>query len=350
MIYSIERGRAKLTERSHLEQIEKHVNGELVIEKHITKRKRKSIVDLKSANKIYLFLIFLKIIITYFIEEAYFLVDNNHIFDREAISYRNFFLLISLFTFSQLLLKNNNSIYRHQIIPITLILMGNLAGVVLFFIIFVKIFQDQIYKLSIYSNLYILLGLEFVFEKILIDFDCINIFLLLGIKSVFGTITFSIIRFVFNKRYIVYADTITCSLVQKGFYVVFLLLIEFLKLLVVQNFSPSHIFCSMQLGDLLYFLYYTIERTIIYNIGIPSIIPYTFQGLFAVCSFIFTLVFCEFLILNFCNMNENTKMSIRKRSENDMDGLDISIIELGCKEKENESGYNDASEVDETIL
>ena len=43
VIYSIESGRAKLTEQSHLEQIEKHVNGELVIEKRITKTKRKSI-------------------------------------------------------------------------------------------------------------------------------------------------------------------------------------------------------------------------------------------------------------------------------------------------------------------
>ena len=350
VIYSIERGRAKLTERSHLEQIEKHINGELVIEKHITKRKRKSIVDLKSANKINLFLIFLKIIITYFIEESYFLVDNNHIFDRETISYRNFLLMISIFIFSQLLLKNNNSIYRHQIIPTSLILLANLVGIVVFQLHYAISFQDQIYKLSIYSNLYILLGLEFVFEKILIDFDCINIFLLLGIKSVFGTITFSIIRFVFNKRYIVYADTITCSLVQKGFYVFFLLLIEFLKLLVVQNFSPSHIFCSMQLGDLLYFLYYTFERKKLYGLDIPSKIPYYLQGLFAILSFLLSFIFCEILILNFCKINENTKMFIRKRGEIDMDGIQISDIELGSKNTENELGelgYNDSSDDEE---
>ena len=344
IIYSVEKKRAKLTERSSLHKIEKRENGKLIIETHIAKIRRPSIMDFILPNKLVYFFIFLKIIITYFIEESYFFLDNNHIFDREVVSYRNFFLMISLFTFSQLLLKNNNSIYLHQIIPISLIILGNLAIVIVFQTYFVKSFKDQLYKLSNYINLFTLLGLEFVLEKILIDYDYVSIFLILGIKSLFGAIIFFIIRFVFDQKYIIYADTIICSPIQKIFYVFFLLLVEFLKLIVIQSFSPLHIFCSMQLGDLLYYFFYTFERIKIYKLEIPSKIPYFLQGLFANLSFILTLIFCEILILRFCKMDENTKMSIIERSDSDIDGLGISSLESGCKDIKDESGYTETSE------
>ena len=346
-IYSVEKERAKLTDRSHLQQIEKHENGELVIETRVAKMKRPSIMDLKAPYIInHLFILF-KIILTYFIEESYFLVDNNHIFDREVISYRNLLLILSLSIFSHLILGSNNPIYRHQIIPISLIILGNLAAAIIFQLVFVKSFTAQIYKLSTYVNLYLLLGLEYVFEKVLIDFDCVNIFLLLGIKSSFGSVVFFIIRFVVGKKTIIYTDTVVCPIVKKVFYVIFLLLVEFLKLIVIQNFSPLHIFCSMQLGDLLYYFYYTLERTQIYGLEIPSKPLYYTQGLFAIGSFILTLIFSEIIILNFCKMSENTKMSIRERSMSDMEGLEISGIEMGCKEKEDESCYTETLE-DET--
>ena len=346
-IYSIEKERAKLTERIDSEQIEKHENGQLVIETRVSKVKRKSIKDLIALNKIKSYFIILKIILTYFAEESYFIVDNNHIFDREVISYRNFLLMMSISFFSHLLIKNNSSVYIHQIIPISLILFGNLVAIIVFQGFHVGTFSYQFKKLSNYVNLYISLGLEFVLEKILLDSDCINIFLLLGTKSLLGTIYFFIIRFVFNRRRIIYADTVTCSLVQKFLYVFFLLLVEFLKLLVIQNFSPLHIFCSMQLGDLLYFIYYTFERTKIYGLEIPSIIFYYIQGFFAFCSFILTLIFSEILILNFCKMNENTKMAIRERSQSDMEGIGISGIELKNKEKEGEIRHTDSVEDDD---
>ena len=349
IFYSVEKKRTKLTERNTLQQIEKHEKGQLVIETHITKLRRQSITDYILPKKIIYFFIILKIIITYFAEEAYFLVDNNHIFDREIVSYRNFFLMISLSVFSQLLLRSNNSIYIHQIIPISVILLGNLVIIIVFQVYFERSFINQLYKLSNYITLFSFLGLEFVLEKILIDFDCLNIFLILGIKSGFGTVVFFIIRFIFDKKHIIYADTVICPPIQKIFYVISLLLVEFLKLIVIQNFSPFHIFCSMQLGDLLYYFCYTFERKKLYGLDIPSKTPYYLQGLFAILSFLLSFIFCEILILNFCKISENTKMFIRKRSNSDMNGIGISTFELGCKDNEDESRFTETFQEETTL-
>ena len=123
--------------------------------------------------KILLFLIFI-----YFSEEIYFIISNNHVLDRTVCPTRNMFTLIAILIFSPILskkkidkaqIKNFLNFNRHQIIPLIIIFLLSLF-IMLYNPLKIERFKD-LYNINllIYVITYVLMGLELVIIKYLIE-------------------------------------------------------------------------------------------------------------------------------------------------------------------------------------
>ena len=297
------------SEGTEVEQIEQKKDGELIVERKKVNNNRISIKDLIDKNFHYKLKIISILLFTYLTEEIYFIIDNSHLFDREIIPYRNFFTFVSIFIFNHLLKKSK--IYRHQKIAIIITMVLSFVSII-FFLYYTEVFS--INKYLRYISLFLILGLEYVLEKYLIERFYMNIYLILGIRSLFGTIVFGIIRFILQFKTLYMTDISGVSFVQKSFYIFFILVAEYLKLVILFHFTPFHIYCATQLADLIYSLYYTFERHIIYDLDMVSEF-FIYQIIFALISLVLILIFIEVLILNFCGLNINTKKYINERSD-----------------------------------
>ena len=144
---------------------------------------------------------FLLILVTYIIEELYFLLSNNHVLDRVICPIRNFGILLALFIFSPLFLKKACSYNKHQIIPFIIIFILSIL-IILFNIFGVDRFLKKFKPVnsSIYYTTYFLIGLEIVIIKRLVDYEFLSIFLILGIKGLIGTIIFTGINIAYTPR------------------------------------------------------------------------------------------------------------------------------------------------------
>ena len=302
-----------------IKQTETKKDGELIVErKEVRNNYRISVKDVIDKNFHYNLKIISIIIFTYITEEIYFIIDNSHLFDREIIPHRNFFTFVSIFIFNHLLKKSK--IYRHQKIAVIINMILSVVSIISF-LYYTEIFSLN--KYLRYISLFLCLGLEYVLEKYLIERFYMNIYLILGIRSLIGTVAFFIIKFIFKFNTIYMSDICEISFFQKCFYVLFFLTAEYLKLVTLFHFTPFHIYCATQLADLVYSIYYSFERHIIYDLGMVSDF-FIYQIIFASISFLLILIFIEVLILNFCDLNINTKKSISERSdkENNLTPID----------------------------
>ena len=186
--------------------------------------------------------IFFVILIIYIIEEIYFIIANNHVLDRLICPIRNLGVLITLLIFSRLLISKTWILYRHQFFPLIIIFILSIL-IILFNILKIDRFK-KIYRINFifYLSSFILMGLEMVLIKYLVDSHFINIFLILGIKGIIGTIIFFFINF-FCKRedFFDFFDKILYfeyeemkedfKIGPKIFYVSSLLILQYLKFL-----------------------------------------------------------------------------------------------------------------------
>ena len=316
--YCLEKKLSQISKSEGTEITEQKKDGKLIVEKKEVNNNRISMADVIDKNFRYYLKIISILFVTYVTEEIYFIVDNSHLFDEEIIPYRNFFTFVSIFIFNHLLKKSK--IYRHQKIAVIVSMVLSLVSIISF-LYYTEIFSVN--KYLRYISLFLSLGLEYVLEKYLIERFYMNIYLILGIRSLLGTIVFGIIRFVFQFKTIYMADISEISLAQKGFYIFFFLLTEYLKLVILLHFTPFHIYCATQLASLIYSLYYSFERCFIYDLDIVFEF-FIYQIIFAVISFLLILIFIEVVILNFCSLSINTKKYISERSdkENNLDPSD----------------------------
>ena len=139
------------------------------------------------------------IIIIYFTEEAYFIISNNHILDRLICPIRNLGILISLYIFSPFIIKRSLVLYKHQSIPLIIIFI--LSMLIILFNAFTIERFDKIFGLNFiyYLVSFILMGLEMVLIKYLVDIEFISIFFILGLKGVIGTIVFMILSHIYKR-------------------------------------------------------------------------------------------------------------------------------------------------------
>ena len=268
------------------------------------------------------------ILVIYFIEEMYFIIANNHILDRLVCPIRNLGIFISLLIFSPLIIKKKWVLYRHQLFPLIIILILSFA-IILFNLLNIDRFEKIFgFNFLIYLFLFILIGLENALIKYLVDKQFINIFLILGIKGIIGTIVFTIINIITNKfdfydfldnlLEFEYEDMyIEFGYFKKILYVISLLLLSYFKVYTINLFTENHLLSVLMITDIIFFPFYCIERFGVQKFGISTPKSFFFNITMGSANFLLMLVFNELLELKFWKLNENFVVNIDKRQQMD---------------------------------
>ena len=270
------------------------------------------------------------IIIIYFIEEAYFIIANNHVMDSIVCAMRNLSIFMSLIIFYYLIFKKCYAFYRHQVVPLIINIVFSLILILInaFYIDrFWVLFNTQ--NLIIYFSLFGLLGLEMILIKYLIDRQSLSILMILGIKGLIGTLVFSIINILYNKRgfFQLLDDIIKFEyedmyeefpVMYNLFYVLSLLIFQYLKFYTISELSETHYSCSLMITDIGFFIPFNIERIFIqgfdyemdsfkyFGLLIINIVIGSF-GVFLI------LLICEIIECDCFHFNKYIKKNIKQR-------------------------------------
>lgn len=276
--------------------------------------------------------VILIIIVIYIIEELYFMIGNNHILDRLVVCMRNVGILIPTFLLSSLLIKKNWKFNKHQLYPCIIIIF-----ISLFMIIYnastVQRF-NKIFNINFlyYLSVYVLTGVELVLIKYLVDVQFINVFLILGIKGLIGTITFGIINLLVNRHNFIYffseflsfeneENFEDFSILFKIFYIISFLLVQFLKIEIIQIFTESHFLSSAMISDVFYFPFYLIEKFAIQNFPISTTDTFYINNIIGIINTILLLIFNEIIEIKCCDVAKNTNINIDQRQETEIVNL-----------------------------
>lgn len=281
-------------------------------------------------EKIFFFIkIIAIIIIIYFTEEIYFIISNNHILDRLICPIRNLGILISLYIFSPLINRHSFVLYKHQSIPLIIIFILSIL-IILFNILRINRF-GKIFGLNFiyYLFSFILMGIELILIKYLVDIEFISIFFILGLKGVIGTIVFLIVNHfyslseffdIFDKLLIFeYDETYeNFDLFPKIVYLISLLLVQFLKIIIINKFTEHHLLSVIMITDIIYFPFYFIEKFWVQKFHITTYSSFFLNISLGFINFFLMLIFNEILECKFWGLDINLKKNINKRQDDEL--------------------------------
>ena len=284
------------------------------------------------------------ILITYITEELYFLLSNNHVLDRVIVPIRNCGIVLALLIFSPILLKKGCQFNRHQLIPFLTVFFLSL-GIVLFNVFGVDRFLKKFNAVnsSIYYTTYFLMGVEIVIIKHLVEYQFISIFLILGIKGIIGTIVFTGINIAFRGReFYDFLDRFLTfeyddmydefNAIYKIIYIVSLVILEYLKIYIVNIFSENHLQMILMMVDLLYYPLYLIERFPIEGFSVFDVTSFTMNTVVGVLNIFLMLMFNEMLECNFWGLNKDlTKHIIQRQDFEKTDDIERLTAESDCE-------------------
>ena len=273
---------------------------------------------------------FLIIFFIYIIEEAYFIIGNNHIMDRIICAIRNLAVFLGLLLFYPLIFKKCYVIYRHQIIPLIIIIIVTFS-----LIMFTSKISERfpilfnVTNISIYGILFLLMALEMILIKYLLDKQFLNLFLVMGIKGIIGTIIFIVINIFYNEL-----DSIKIfdpllhfefenlyekfDLVYQILYIISMLIIQFFKMYTINQFTETHYLYTLMIADIIFFPFYCLERIYIQKFEITTKILFGANIAAVIINLFLILIINEILECNCCNFSNNLKRSIFERQISDM--------------------------------
>jgi hypothetical protein len=263
------------------------------------------------------------IIIIYFTEETYFIISNNHILDRLICPIRNLGILISLYIFSPLITKRSLVLYKHQSIPLIIIFILSIL-IILFNLFMIKRF-DKLFGFNFiyYLFSFILMGLELVLIKYLVDIQFISIFFILGLKGVIGTIVFLILNHIYSLvDFFILFDKIlyfeydemyeNYDLIPKVVYLISLLLLQFLKIFIINKFTEHHLLSVIMIVDIIYFPLYLIEKFCFQQFRISTPSSFYLNASLGFINVFLMLIFNEILECKFWGLDTNLKKILIK--------------------------------------
>ena len=293
---------------------------------------------------------YLIIFIIYIIEELYFIISNNHILDRLICPIRNLGILVALMISSPFFIKKTWGLYKHQYIPLIIIFI--LSALIIFFNALRISRFEKIFGLNfiVYLFTFFLIGLESVLIKYLVDVQSINIFFILGMKGITGTIIFSIIKasstlknffnffdYILNFEYDEMYEEFHNA--QKAFYIISLVALQYFKIFIIIRFTESHLLSVLMLTDIIYFPLYCLERFAIQQFTISTISTFILNNLLGFINLFLMLIFNEILECKFWGINTNLKKNINKRQ---IDEIMISLE--GIHPNTNDERYSDSDD------
>lgn len=284
--------------------------------------------NLKDKIIFFIKIIFL-IFIIYLIEEMYFIIANNHILDRLICPIRNLGILITLLIFSPLLIKKTWVLYKHQFFPLIIILILSIF-IIIFNILNIDRFK-KIFRITflLYLFSFILMGLEMVLIKYLVDSQFISIFFILGTKGLIGSIIFIFINIFVNKvEFFNFFDKLLkfeydemyeeFDILPKIFYVISILILQYFKIIVINRFTENHLLSVVMITDILYFPFYIIERFWIESFDISTQSTFYLNMSIGIINALLMLIFNEILECKFWGLNKNLKKNIYERQSKEI--------------------------------
>ena len=273
--------------------------------------------------------IFVLIFITYVFEELYFIVGNIHILDRLDVPMRNISVLFVILVLSSILIKRKIQFYIHQLFP-TFIVIGSSLFIILFNAFTVVRFK-KVFNINFlyYMILYVLMGIEIVLDKYLTDIEFIDIFLILGLKGVIGTITFTIISilysaeeffYLFDKLMFFEYDNMyeDFNIGEKIFYIITIVIFIYLKMYIINEYSESHFLAVAMIADVFFYPLYMIEKFWVQKFPITTSSTFYLNIIFGILNATVLLIFNEIIELKCCGLNKNLKKNIEKRKDMEM--------------------------------
>ena len=342
--YSLKINSTKLKDKIIVE----NESGSIVSYGYEVSEERVSILDSVSqshnldTNKMKFFFwmkIFVIILIIYFTEEAYFMIANNHILDRLVVCMRNIGTLIPLFILSSLLIRKNWHIYKHRLYPSIIITLISLF-MILFNAIKIPRFK-KIFNINFlyYMIVYVLMAVESVLIKYLIDKEFINIFLILALKGLIGTIIFGIINILVSPiKFFDFFDKLMSfeneymyeefPIILKILYIISFVIFQYLKIEIISAFSESHFLSVAMITDVFCFPLYIIEKMPIEKFGISTSITFYLNTIFGIINTILLLIFNEIIQFKILDIDKNTNTNIDQRQEMEMELLNKDLTKL----------------------
>ena len=273
--------------------------------------------------------IFVLIFITYVFEELYFIVGNIHILDRLDVPMRNISVLFIILVLSSILIKRKFQFYIHQLFP-TFIVIGSSLFIILFNAFTVVRFK-KVFNINFlyYMILYVLMGIEIVLDKYLTDIEFIDIFLILGLKGVIGTITFTVISilysaeeffYLFDKLMFFEYDNMyeDFNIGEKIFYIITIVIFIYLKMYIINEYSESHFLAVAMIADVFFYPLYMIEKFWVQKFPITTSSTFYLNIIFGILNATVLLIFNEIIELKCCGLDKNLKKNIEKRKDMEM--------------------------------
>jgi len=304
----------------------------------------------------YSFFIFLKnisllfTIILYLKEEPknikIFILDSNQIIkNKEKIfnifEIENLFIIIIISTIDFL---DGNILYEKKV--------GSHIAQVLSFILFLKLFNQKLYKHhllginlciisyifdnGLYNNrnnllhfanstiIYCLVGCNFVLEKYMIEKKYCNRFLLLYYKGIFGIIITLISQIIYlfldSNKLINFKLLINNKYYLNIFYVIFVLLFEIILIINITKTKNIIVFFFFIFTRFIFTFYFSKSFSLHYiNKGDNKL----YKIFFRILNVFGALIFAEIIILNFCKYNENVEKEIIKRAKKEKNEIEF---------------------------
>ena len=253
----------------------------------------------------------------------------------------NFWLLDLLFISALSYLILNVKLFKHQIISMILI---NIFGVILDFLFgnlielfnnigyfLLRIFIEFCFSLSLIINKYCM---EFKFSPpyeicffIGLYTFCFYLIILIFASLIPCNLAICIIKDENNNKYYFDNFLIYISKINIKEFILFLIemiivgLINILTILTIKYYTPCHVIIILIFGRILILI-----ENFFVNIELYNIISLIIMAL----TFFILLIYTEIVILNFCDIQKNTKQNIEKRSD-----LDAIHSEKNCVKEDN---------------
>ena len=273
--------------------------------------------------------VFFMILFICVVEDAYFIISNNHIIDRVICPIRNFGMLLSLSILSLVLMKKKIYRNKHQLIPLIVTFIVSF-GIIIFNYSDIDRFKKKFGALNTAIDiiLFVCMGIEMIFIKILTDNQYLSIYLILGLKGIIGTIIFAVIYAEFpQEEFFNFFDKTwnfeyeflneSFPIIYKILYITSLVFLAYLKIYTINQFSENHILSSLMIIDIIYFPLYCIERFAVQGFGISTPSCFWLNMTAGIISCFLMLIFNEILECNFWGLNLNLKKNIDLRQNMD---------------------------------
>jgi hypothetical protein len=176
---------------------------------------------------------------------------------------------------------------------------------------------------------FILMGLELVLIKYLVDIQFISIFFILGLKGVIGTIVFLILNHIYSLvDFFILFDKIlyfeydemyeNYDLIPKVVYLISLLLLQFLKIFIINKFTEHHLLSVIMIVDIIYFPLYLIEKFCFQQFRISTPSSFYLNASLGFINVFLMLIFNEILECKFWGLDINLKKNINKRQDDEI--------------------------------